>query len=96
MKRIIAIVCILGAIAASCTKTYKSVGDTHLSVFQKEALHWVPDSIGAFQDADADGIIRLGNGRIILKKISLPEYQRAVKATITVRVESAGDRWDKS
>lgn len=96
MKRIIAIACILGAIAASCTKTYKSVGDTHLSVFQKEALHWVPDSIGAFQNADADGIIRLGNGRIILKKISLPDYQRAVKATITVRVESAGDRWDKS
>ena len=81
-------------LAATCTRTFESVGDRHLTVFDKEPVRWVPDSLGSF--SEADGIIRLGNGRIVLKKISVPEYQRDAKASITVRLESAGDRWDKS
>lgn len=97
IKKLFVAACILAAgLTLSCTKTYKSFGDTHLSVFQKEPLRWIPDSLGSFNAADADGIIRLGNGRIILKKIELPAYEREVKASIRVRVESAGDRWDKS
>lgn len=96
MRKFLILACALATLASACTKTYKSVGDTRLSVFQKEPLRWIPDSLGAFNAADENGIIRLGNGRIILKKIELPAYERDVKATITVRVESAGDRWDKS
>lgn len=77
-------------------KTFRSFGDTHLSVFQKEAVRWIPDSLDSYSPEDEAGLIHLGNGRIILKKISLPNYIRDITATITVRVESAGDRWDKT
>lgn len=41
-------------------------------------------------------MIRLVNGRIILKKITLPDYKRDVDVTLKVTVASNGDRWDKS
>ena len=83
-------------VAASCTRTYRAIGDTHLTVFDHAHVQFLPDSLGAFTDADADGIVHLTNGRIILKKIQLPDYKRKVDVRLTVRVESDGDRWDKS
>ena len=83
-------------LAASCTRTYRAVGDTHLTVFDHAHVQFLPDSLGGFTDADADGIVHLTNGRIILKKIQLPDYKRKVDVKLTVRVESDGDRWDKS
>ena len=46
--------------------------------------------------AGADGVIHLVNGRIILKKIQIPDYQRDVTVSLKVTVASNGDRWDKS
>ena len=83
-------------LAASCTRTYRAIGDTHLTVFDHAHVQFLPDSLGGFTDADADGIVHLTNGRIILKKIQLPDYKRKVDVKLTVRVESDGDRWDKS
>ena len=83
-------------LAASCTRTYRAIGDTHLTVFDHAHVQFLPDSLGAFTDADAAGIVHLTNGRIILKKIQLPDYKRKVDVKLTVRVESDGDRWDKS
>ncbi len=83
-------------LAASCTRTYRAVGDTHLTVFDHAHVQFLPDSLGGFTDADAEGIVHLTNGRIILKKIQLPDYKRKVDVKLTVRVESDGDRWDKS
>lgn len=91
------IACALAALAPlSCTRTYKSLGDTQLEVFDKEPVRWIPDSLANYNPEDDAGIIRLGNGRIILRKIDLPAYERAVSASVTVRIESAGDRWDKT
>lgn len=36
------------------------------------------------------------NGRIILKKIKVPHYERNVKVDIKTTIASNGDRWDKS
>ena len=83
-------------LAASCTRTYRAVGDTHLTVFDHAHVQFLPDSLGGFTDADAEGIVHLTNGRIILKKVQLPDYKRKVEVKLTVRVESDGDRWDKS
>lgn len=83
-------------VATACTRTYRSLGDTHLTVFDRAHVQFLPDSLGAFADADAEGIIHLTNGRMILKKIQLPDYKRKVDLKLTVRVESDGDRWDKS
>lgn len=86
----------LGCVFASCTRTYRSVGDTHLTVFEKEPVRWIPDSLGSFAPGGEDGVIHVGNGRIILRRLSVPKYLRDAKASITVRLESAGDRWDKT
>ena len=59
-------------------------------------MRWNPDSVANFVDADANGIIHLVNGRIILKKVTLPHYERNVKVTAKLSIASNGDRWDKS
>ena len=64
------------SVMAKSHKEYKAVGDCSIDVFNKENVHFDPNKIGNYEAADADGIIRLVNGRIVLKKISVPQYQR--------------------
>ena len=77
-------------------KEYSAVGDCSIEVFKKENVHFDPNKISNYEAADADGIIRLVNGRIVMKKISVPQYKRNVKVKIHVTLASNGDRWDKS
>jgi hypothetical protein len=44
-------------------------------------------------DSDTE---RLQNGRIIYKKVSVPEFPKGTDVTIKLTVRSNGDRWDKS
>ena len=96
MRRYILFATFAAILLTGCTRTYRSLGDTHITVFDRAHVQFLPDSLGAFTDADAEGIVHLTNGRIILKKIQLPDYKRKVDVHLTVRVESDGDRWDKS
>lgn len=73
-----------------------ALGNTHIRVFDKTNICFRPDSFPNYTPANADGVIRLVNGRIILKKITLPDYKRDVSVTLKVTVASHGDRWDKS
>lgn len=82
--------------SAAKHKEYAAKGNTTISVFNKENVHFDPKKLGNFNEADADGVIRLVNGRIILKKISVPHYERSVRVNMKVTVASNGDRWDKS
>ena len=77
-------------------KELPAKGDCSLQVFKQERVRFCPDSIGNITAPDADGVMRLVNGRILLKKIKLPEYQRNIKVMLHVQVASNGDRWDKS
>lgn len=77
-------------------KELPAMGDTHLQVFDKTNVFFRPDSFTNYTPANADGVIRLVNGRIILKKITLPDYKRNVDVKLKVTVASNGDRWDKS
>ena len=82
---------------ASCgPKEYPAMGDTDLKVFDEEVVCFHPDSLGHYTEANTEGIIRLVNGRIILKRITLPEYQRNLSMKVRVELASNGDRWDKS
>ena len=83
---------------SSCTyhKEYPAMGDTTIKVFDQENICFRPDSLKNFTPANADSVIRLTNGRIILKKITLPAYQRNATVSIKVTLASNGDRWDKS
>ncbi len=90
-----ALVCIL--LAQGCSpRRLPSQGGCVINVFDHAHVQFLPDSLGTYVGEDPSGIIHLTNGRIILKKITLPHYTRRVSATLTVRVESDGDRWDKS
>ena len=77
-------------------KELPAKGDLNLTVFDKENIHFVPDTYAGYSVAGADGVIHLVNGRIILKKIQVPDYQRDVTVSLKVTVASNGDRWDKS
>ncbi len=52
---------------------------------QKQKIQFVADDFG-----------QMGNGRIILRKIQIPNFERTVKIKATIRLQSNGDRWDKS
>lgn len=78
-------------------KELPAKGDCHLSVFEKTNIRFAPDTYpGSYNQPDATGIIRLVNGRIILKKITLPDYKRNVSVNLKLTIASNGDRWDKS
>lgn len=72
-------------------------GDRHIQVFSKANVRFAPQVYSSnFVAADGKGIIHLMNGRIIIKKITLPVYRRNVSVMLKVCIESNGDRWDKS
>lgn len=77
-------------------KEFAAKGNTTIKVFDKTNVHYDPAKLGGFNAADADDIIRLVNGRIILKKIQVPHYERNVKVYIKTTIASNGDRWDKT
>ena len=83
-------------VCAAGHKELPAKGDLNLTVFDKENIHFVPDTYAGYSTAGADGVIHLVNGRIILKKIQVPDYQRDVTVSLKVTVASNGDRWDKS
>ena len=85
-----------GTVSAESHKTYPAVGDTVIQVFEKTNIHFDPAHIPNYADADADGVIHMVNGRIVLKKIRVPRYRRNVQVSVRVTVASNGDRWDKS
>lgn len=78
-------------------KKLPAKGDCHISVFEKTNVRFAPDTYpGNYSQPDETGVIRLVNGRIILKKITLPDYERNVSVKLKLTIASNGDRWDKS
>lgn len=72
-------------------------GDYSVRVFDNTPVCFAPDKYpAAFNESGSDSIYHLANGRIILKKITLPDYKRNVLLNLRVTVASNGDRWDKS
>lgn len=80
---------------ASCSKPIEAIGDKTISVFKNTNLYFdmalKNDSLQL-----KDDIIRLDAGRVLLKKIVLPNYELQPKATVSVSLTSNGDPWDKS
>jgi hypothetical protein len=65
--------------------------DITFSIFKKQTIRFHASS----EDID-NQVITLGSGRLVLKKISLPEKNDYLKASAKIRLVSAGDPWDKS
>lgn len=78
-------------------KDLPAYGNATVEVFQGTQVCFNPETYPeAFHAAGADSIIRLANGRIVLKKIELPDYKRNIALTAKITLASNGDRWDKS
>ncbi|MDP4207103.1 MAG: PNGase F N-terminal domain-containing protein [Bacteroidota bacterium] len=72
-----------------------STRDYAVTLFDKEHVNFDPVSYKTVS-TDSKGIVRLSNGRILLKKIQVPEFKKNVQTTVRIKLSSAGDRWDKS
>lgn len=67
-------------------------GDQTLELATRTPLAFRPDSV-----AEHEGDwIRLDAGRVLLKPLSFPPYERRCTITLDVTLRSAGDPWDKS
>ncbi len=87
----------IALLLASCgPKEYKSLGDKYIVIFDNEHLYFAPGEFDAPIDGSTDATYRLVDGRVLMKRITLPTYFRETEATVKVTVASAGDRWDKS
>jgi len=71
------------------------IGDESIVVFNKTNLHF---DMGFKNNSIVlnDSILRLDAGRVIIKKVKLPNYELQPTATINVHLTSNGDPWDKS
>lgn len=95
---------LLGATMLSCLiftacgpREITARGNADLQVFDRTPVCFNPETYPqAYNGVGEDSIYHLVNGRIILKQIELPKYERNVKVELTVTVWSNGDRWDKS
>lgn len=99
MKKILfclLLICPITLVAAK-HKKLPTRGDYSVQVFNDIPVRFAPDQYpGGCKDPGSDGIYHLVNGRIILKKVELPDYKRNISVKLRVTIASNGDRWDKS
>lgn len=97
MKKVFALAAISMLILPVSAKKLRSYGDRTESVFPSTPIHFRP---GVYNlngiTPDENGIIHLADGRIVLKKLQIPEYEKDMNILLNVTLHSAGDRWDKT
>jgi len=79
----------------SCYKNLNSLGDHSVTVFENTNLYF-DLAFSSNSEQLKDSILRLDAGRVILKKVKLPNYELQPKTTVNVTLTSNGDPWDKS
>ncbi|MEG0948627.1 MAG: PNGase F N-terminal domain-containing protein [Bacteroidales bacterium] len=85
------------AVLPLSAKKLRSYGDRTESVFTETPIHFKPDTYNREGiKADENNIIHLADGRIILKKMQIPEYEKDMNILLDVSLRSNGDRWDKT
>lgn len=99
LKKFVFILSFAGSVflTACGPKELPAEGDYAVRVFNDTPVRFAPDVYpGGYNAPGPDSIYHLVNGRIILKKITLPDYKRNVSLKLKVTIASNGDRWDKS
>ena len=78
-------------------KDYKALGDATIDVFKNAPIVFNSLTVpNGYNEPDKNGVIRLVNGRLILKKLEIPKYERNVNVKLKVRLVSNGDPYDRS
>ena len=83
-------------VSTSCKTEYQEMGSRHIVLFEQEPVHFSPGNYEGPVDLNSTDLVRIMDGRILLRKVNLPVYQREVKATLRITFSSGGDPWDKS
>ncbi len=73
-----------------------AIGSKTVSVFSDEVVNWGHPEAESPIKAHNNGIIRLSGGRILLKKVDLPQFQKSTQVSAKLTLVSNGDPWDKS
>ncbi|WP_046745420.1 PNGase F N-terminal domain-containing protein [Kordia zhangzhouensis] len=79
---------------ACADKELKTIGDTSIVVFEDEHLHF--DMAFKENPSTQNDILRLDAGRVLVKKIKVPTYEKQATVTVDMTLTSNGDPWDKS
>ncbi len=79
----------------ACQEPLKPIGDKEIAVFKDTHLYF---DMGFKTDSIQlnDSVIRLDAGRVLLKRVILPNYQKQASVTVKMTLTSNGDPWDKS
>ncbi len=94
-KRIFLLSVFVFTFAACFSKTVPASGNLKKLVFDQVNIQFNPGKIPDGYN-EADGIIRLANGRIAIRKIEIPTFKRNTKVDVKITLTSNGDPWDKS
>ena len=54
MRKYLILTAFASVLLTGCVRTYRAVGDTHLTVFDHAHVQFLPDSLGSYTDADAE------------------------------------------
>lgn len=85
----------LVVLVISCHKGPKSIGDFSVPVFEETHLYF-DTALKNDTVPDNQDILRLDAGRVLLKKVTLPQYEKQASVQVMVSLKSNGDPWDKS
>lgn len=91
MKEIVLLLVALLSVGCNFKEENKTLGDKTINVFKNQKINFVPKS-----NKDTLGTKIFTDGRIVMKKVLLPKYEKDVKISIKLALASNGDRWDKS
>lgn len=73
-----------------CVNLFAQGNSTKINVFNKQVLNF-----GGKKGTDSEAV-SLMSGRLVYKKVSIPEFKKGTDVKIKITVRSNGDRWDKS
>lgn len=84
----------MGLIMSCGHREIPAMGDQRISIFENEIVHFDPKAYE--QENEKSGVLHLDNGRLLIKKVNLPKYERHTELSLEMELRSNGDRWDKS
>lgn len=93
IKMLVAALALLLTLNAKSQERFKV---TEYKLFDQELVNFSGEYSKQGLTPSAKGVIRLADGRVLLKKIALPKTKKYTEAKVVVTLTSAGDRWDKS
>ncbi|EGV43679.2 N-glycanase [Bizionia argentinensis JUB59] len=79
----------------ACKEPLNPIGDEQITIFEDANIYF---DMGFKNDSIqlTDSIFRLDAGRVLLKKVTLPNYTKQPKVSVKMTLTSNGDPWDKS